>query len=143
MQNLLDLLRRQLRINRSKNLLNVEIEGMLEIDPLFLAAMEECAASTAPADRRFEMKMAASAARLFTERIYGINQYVQIGRNDRRRLQQIYLESWQELRRSGDVEATLRDLHFPRIKGFVESLYPSELRSALRKPLSIGRVTCS
>jgi|GEM_PF-2300130 len=146
MQNFFKLLRRQLDANRSKNLLNANAQRLLDVDALFLAAVEEL--SEGPCESipdSIIKKVASNAAALFIERIYSINQYVQIDPKGRRALEQIYMDSWQELcqNRSRPAEDLLRNFHFRRIRNFVESLYPESLRAGLSSSIEVGNVVCN
>lgn len=143
MRDLREILHRQFGINRSKNLLNPESELFLELDPMFLAAMERATCEqTARFDDGLLVELADTAADLFVEHIYALNQYIQINRKERERLRQIYLGTWGELARTHSVEATLRTYHYPHVRQFIESLYPASLRTALRSPTELGAAPC-
>ena len=144
MRNLREVMQRQFRVNRRKNLLNPESERFLQVDPIFLAAMEEASREdTPPFAEGLLAELAATAADLFVEQVYSLNQYIQISPEDLERLRRIYLGTWGELARTHSVETTLRTHHFPQIRQFIETLYPTSLREALRSPSELGTTPCS
>ena len=137
-------LQRQLSLNEGKNLLHAEVGHLLEIDQIFLAALEELVSN--PKEQLSSDKlenMAEDAAASFASKIYAMNQYIQIDGHAKESLKQIYIESWQELVETQQVESTIRNHHYPRISAFVEAVYPESLSSGLRSAIELGRVPSS
>ncbi|HTX90849.1 MAG TPA: class I SAM-dependent methyltransferase [Anaerolineales bacterium] len=143
MQKFTDALLRQFRLNRSRNLLHTDVERLLEIDPTFLAALEDLLADPAAAAALQGDALAEQAAATLVERIYAVNQYIQVDERTRQRLKDIYVASWQELIESRDIEGTLRGFHYPRIQAVLEGLYPPALKEALRRIPTVNEVPCS
>jgi len=123
MQNLNRALHKQLSLNKGKNLLHSQVEQLIKLDPAFLAAMEELVTnpSATLSDQHID-ELAGNAADSLIERIYLINQYIQIDSKSRSLLASIYRESWRKLIESRDVESTLRNHHYSRLRAFVEGL---------------------
>ena len=137
-------LRNQLKRNESKNLLHAQVEQLLEIDPTFLAALEELLADAKASPANFNLdEIAADAASSFIDKIYAINQYIQIDNSAKQFLRQIYIQSWQKLSETRDIESTLRNDHYPRIRDFLTNLYPRSLAEAIQFSPTLNRVPCS
>ena len=137
-------LQRQLNLNEGKNLLHAEVGHLLEMDEIFLAALEELVSN--PKEQVSSDKLeslAENAAASFASKIYTVNQYIQIDRHARESLKRIYIESWQKLVETQQIESTIRNHHYPRIKAFVEAVYPESLSSGLRSAIELGRVPSS
>ncbi len=139
MKELLAALGRQIRRNRDRNLLSPDSAASLDIDPTFLAALEEAAGS-----RGGEMtsRLVAAAVEALVGQLYSINQYLQVTSEQRRELAAIYEETWREIRATGEVQSTLRALHHPRIRAWVAGLYPASLRKGLSAAPRVGTVIC-
>jgi hypothetical protein len=137
-------LRSQLKRNESKNLLHAQVEQLLEIDPTFLAALEELLAGAKANPANFNLdEIAADAASSFIDKIYAINQFIQVDNSAKQSLKQIYIESWQKLSETRDIESTLRNHHYPRISEFLAKLYPQALAEAIQFSPTLNRVPCS
>lgn len=144
MRKLAEAVARQLELNRTKNLLHPRAEHLLEIDAPFVAALEELLASPSDSIARFNVDdIAAEAARSLVDTIHGMNQYIQLGRGAKESLAAIYVQSWKRLVESRDVELTLRTHHYPRIREFMEKLYPETLKEALRSARELGQIPSS
>jgi hypothetical protein len=137
-------LERQLKLNESKNLLHIQVEQLIEIDPTFLAALEELLANSATGAPGFNLdEIATDAASALIAKIYAINQYIQVDSQAKQLLKQIYVQSWQKIIATRDIEATLRNDHYPEIKAYLAALYPQTLRDALQTSPNLGHVPCS
>jgi hypothetical protein len=143
LQKFTEALRRQFNLNRSKNLLNADVESLLEIDGTFLAALEELLADPAAASALQGDDLAGQAAATLVERIYAVNQYIQVDELTWRALKQIYIQSWRKLIESRDIEGTLRGFHYPQIQAVLEGVYPPALKEALRRIPTVHEVPCS
>ena len=134
-------LQKQLDLNERKNLLHAGVAQLLEVEPTFLAALEELLSSPTDAMPANTLEaVCAKAADSFIAKIHSLNQYIQIDRYAKDRLKAIYKESWQKLVETKEVESTLRTHHYPRIKSFIESLYPNSLAGQLQSAPQLGRV---
>jgi hypothetical protein len=137
-------LQRQLKLNERKNLLHAEVQQMIEIDTTFLAALEELLMDTSAGAEHFDLdKLSADAASALIDRIYTVNQYIQIDNEAKQSLKAIYVQSWQKLAKTRNIESTLRNDHYPRIKAFLAQLYPSGLAKALQNSPTLNFVPCS
>jgi len=137
-------LRRQLGLNDGKNLLRADSAQLLEIDGTFLAALEELVSG--PGDSLSDEivdAMATDVAAAFIEKIYALNQYVHLDGQAKEALKQIYVDSWHNLVESRRLESTLRDQHYPRIRHFLASHYPTALEEGLRSARRLARVPSS
>jgi hypothetical protein len=144
MQKLDQALACQLNLNQTKNLLHSEAERLLEIDPTFVAAIEELLGSPADEGDKFEVdEIAAAAADSLIDRILTINQYIQLDGEARKALVDIYVGSWRKMVETTDIEQTLRTYHYPQLQSFLEDLYPETLREALRSATDVGQVPSS
>jgi hypothetical protein len=87
-------------------------------------------------------ELSMEAASGLIERIYAVNQYIQVDARARKALAEIYAQSWRDLIGTPDVESVLRKRHYPRIKAWLGTLYPETMRDALASSPTIGRVPC-
>jgi hypothetical protein len=135
-----DPLLRQLDINTDKNLLYDGLDRIMEIDPLFLAALEDArTGADAPA---LEVS-AEHAARTLVERMHAVNQFVTVDGAALGALTDIYRRTWEALRSGGDIGATLRRMHYPALRHWIAGVYPKEIAEGLRHTPLVGKVTCS
>ena len=138
--NLIDALRRQLGRNSRANLLHPDITRLLEIDPIFLAALEEALALPEPnVQARDLAKVAASA---LIDRVYITNQFIQISSQAKETLEGTYLRTWEHLIETKDIESCLRNFHYPRLAEWIGELYPESLKRDLAFNAQIGQVSC-
>ena len=144
MRNLDRALQNQQTLNERKNLLHSQAEQLMELDPTFLAALEELITSPTIhlSDTQLD-EISTYAANALIERIYSTNQYIQIDSTSRALLSSIYRESWLKLKESNDIELTLRDHHYPRLRSFLGGLYPQSISDSLRSTVALGQVTSS
>ena len=90
-------LQKQLDLNERKNLLHAGVAQLLEVEPTFLAALEELLSSPTDAMPANTLEaVCAKAADSFIAKIHSLNQYIQIDRYAKDRLKAIYKESWQK-----------------------------------------------
>jgi hypothetical protein len=137
-------LQQQLDLNRTKNLLYAQLNQIIEIDPDFLAALEDLLASDkrSPAEQS-QPDNSAIAAHLLLERLYAINQFLQVDEQQVRELESIYRRTWQRIVTTQDIRATLRDYHYPELANWIARLYPQDFREQLRTSPTIGHVICA
>ena len=74
-------IKQQLEANRSKNLLYENVEQIMEIDPGFLAALEELLNATRGNNQpeNIPSEVVSFAAQALLKRLYAVNQYLNIG----------------------------------------------------------------
>jgi hypothetical protein len=136
-------LQRQIDLNKTKNMLYDQLGQIIEIDPDFLAALEELLTSHEKAFSEQELQdTISSAARLLLKRLYAINQFLQIDEQKMRLLEGIYLRTWQRIVETKNVQATLKDYHYPELADWISSSYPQSFLEPLRSSPTIGHVIC-
>jgi hypothetical protein len=135
-----DPLLRQFDINADKNLLYDRLERIMEIDPLFLAALEEARTGT---DAHAQEAADMHAARTLVERMRAVNQFVAVDGEALNALTRIYGRTREALRDGGDIGSILRAVHYPALRRWMAGVYPRELAEGLRGSPRIGRVACS
>ncbi len=142
-QRLIDLVRRQFDLNRARNLLHPDAEELLEVDPLFVASLEQMSTAHDPdAPDTSLLELSERAANLFVERLYALNQYFQIGERTRKEIARIYYDSARKILASSDIISTIRQFHYPKLKRLVESICPRRLADTLRAHPELNPVTC-
>ncbi len=136
-------IQQQLKLNQTKNLLHSDISLLLDIEPTFLAALEEALKTPEPLLlKEHLMRLVSFTAESLIEKIYSINQYLQVDRSSRESLQEIYLLAWEELFASKDVEKTLRSCLYPLLAEWIRKLYPDGIKAAIAAKPEIGSVVC-
>ncbi len=132
---------RQLERNKDKNILHDQIEHSMELDPLFLACLEDMAESVAPQrDQRIQKEMVSFAAISLIERLYAVNQYIQVNPDQARALEETYASTWERITETRDIPKVLKSFHYPKLRTWVAQLYPESLRTALRSIAGLGHV---
>jgi len=140
-QSLEDSINRQLKVNRSKNLLNVNVEQIMDIDPSFLAALEKLLDATAgEKQNEVSVEIVAYAAQALIKRIHAVNQYIRVSNRQMEELQEIYKQTWQAMQQTGNVRVALRDIHYPALSQWLSPLYPKAFRKQLRYQSEVGHV---
>ncbi len=136
-------IQRQLKLNQAKNLLHSDISRLLDIEPTFLAALEEALRTPEPLLHKEHLsRLISFAAESLIERIYSINQYLQVSQSSRESLQEIYLLTLGKLLVSKDVEKTIRNCHYPLLAEWIRKLYPDGIKAAMASKPGIGSVVC-
>ncbi len=74
--------------------------------------------------------------------ILSVNQYIQISPEQRSAVEQIYRNSWENLKQSKDIKNTLFKVHYPRLAEWLMSLYPSHFPDALQFQTSLNKLIC-
>jgi len=136
-------LQQQLDLNKSKNMLYARLGQIIEIDPGFLAALEELL----PGDKKTFSEPAlqnaiSSASGMLLERLYSVNQFLQIDERKKHRLEGIYLHTWQRIVETGNIQATLMDIHYPALTQWIAGLYPLSFLEPLRDLPTLGHIVC-
>lgn len=136
-------LKRQIDANARKNMLYAELGQTMEIDPDFLAALEELLASDEDALTGPALRDAISAASsMVLQRLYSINQFIRVDEQNLRRLESIYLRTWRRIVETRDIQSALMDHHYPELASWIASLYPRSFLRYLRASPAIGHVVC-
>jgi hypothetical protein len=143
MQSIKNCIEQQIEINKSKNLLYASVEQVIELDPNFLAALEELLGSASgdslgcvPSD------VVSLAVQALLTKLYSINPYLRISPGEVEELEAIYQETWQGMLRTRDIRATLRERHYPQLSRWLAAVYPKEFLKYLRTSPLVGRVVC-
>jgi len=126
----------QLAVNQTKNLFFFKTEQSLEVEPGFLKVLQTMVnQSEIPADEVF-----AFTVRSVLDRIYAVNPYLRIGVPKIAELEQIYRQTFSQMKRTNDLRATLREVHYPALVSWLKSLYPPEFLKSLCFAPSISGV---
>lgn len=148
-------IQQQLEFNKSKNLLYAWVEQSIEIEPSFLGALEELLAAAAANQKSALTKQEADAAyqipadvlaftiQALLDKLYAINQYLRIERSKIAELEEIYRQTWRTMLRSGEIQATLKEYHYPQLSHWVATLYPQSFLEKLKSTPDIGHVVCA
>src|SRR6266545_5882515 len=118
-------LQQQIDRNQTKNMLYDQLGQIMEIDPDFLAALEELLVSDQQALSEPALQGAISfASEMLVRRLYSVNQFIQVGEQKKRQLESIYLHTWQRIFETKDIQGTLKEDHYPALTNWIASLYP-------------------
>lgn len=142
MKSMEDSIKQQLDANKSKNLLFENIQQSMNVAPSFLAALEESLNSNA-GDESEEVysEFISFTAKELVKRLYSINPYVRISKEDFGNLEQIYRQTWQRIVKTRTIKATLNEFHYPELSKWLAKLYPDEFQKFLKSSPDIGHVT--
>ncbi len=136
-------LRRQIDRNKTKNILYAQLSQIMEIAPEFLAVLEELLTSNPNALSHSARQSSASfASEILIKRLYTINQFIQVSEQKEHELENIYLRTWQRIVETKDIEAALKEHHYPELATWIASLYPQSFRQPLRSLPTVGQVVC-
>jgi len=143
MSSLQNSIEQQIESNASKNLLHDSVEQIIEIEPDFLAALEE-SLSTAPwiEAGRVPSNIVALAAQALVKKLYAVNQYLRVNQTSMEELENIYQGTWQVMLKTHDLESALRESHYPALSRWLASLYPEEFLEPLKEVPLVGHVVC-
>lgn len=132
----------QLEANRSRNLLYTHLSRIMQVEPGFLAALENLMDSS-PDDFSEEAfaALVSFTAKALIGRLVAINPYLRISPDQVIGLEDIYRQTWQVMKESGDIQATLQVFHYPRLSGWIAALYPKKFRESLQFSEAVGQVT--
>jgi hypothetical protein len=136
-------IQQQLDLNKTKNMLYDRLGQIIEIDPDFLAAMEELLSNNEKGFPESALQETIlSASRMLFKRLFLINQFIQIDEQKTRVLEDIYLRTWRKIIETKNIQATLMDYHYPELTNWITSLYPQSFLEPLRASPTIGHVVC-
>jgi hypothetical protein len=135
-------IKQQLEANRSKNLLYENVEQSMEIDPGFLAALEELLNSSRGENKpeNISPEVIAFAAQALLKKLYSVNQYLSVSDEKVGELKEIYRQTWLTMLKTGNVRTVLRQVHYPALASWVAALYPKEFRKRLKYSPEVGHV---
>jgi SAM-dependent methyltransferase len=136
-------LHQQIELNKTKNMLYARLGQIIEIDPDFLAALEELLAGDPASFSKSALQSSVSfASELLIKRLHVINQFIQVSELKKRELAGIYRRTWQRIVGTKNIQATLKDHHYPELANWIASLYPEGFRKHLRDLPTVGQVVC-
>lgn len=142
MQSIDVLIKQQLEVNKSKNLLFENVTQIMNVEPSFLAALEELLNSNI-GDKSEEVhsEFISFAAKELVKRLYSINPYLRVSKVQVGNLEQIYRRTWQRMIKTGNIKTTLNEFHYPELSKWLATLYPEKFQQSLKFSSGIGRVT--
>jgi hypothetical protein len=142
MKSIEDSIKHQMDRNRSKNLLFANAAQIMTIDSSFLAALEEFVNHGMPEETAGGYsELIAFTVQEFIKRLHSINPYLRIDEKQIAALRQIYGKTWQRMRSTKNVTATLDEFHYPELSKWLAILYPDALQEGLRGSPDVGKVT--
>ena len=135
-------IKQQLDGNKSKNLLFEDVKQIMNVDPSFLAALEELLSSDiSEKSEEIYSEFVSFAAKELVKRLYAINPYLRIGDAQIRDLEHIYRQTWQRMKETRNVKATLNASHYPELSKWIATLYPEEFQKSLKLSSDLSHVT--
>jgi len=135
-------IKQQLDANKSKNLLFEDVKQIMNVDPSFLAALEELLNSNiSEKSEELYSEFVSFAAKELVKRLYAINPYLRIGNAQIRSLEHIYRQTWQRMTETRNVKTTLNAFHYPELSKWIATLYPEEFQKSLKLSSDLGYVT--
>jgi len=135
-------IKQQLDVNNSKNLLFENAAQVMSIDSGFLAALEEYLKSDAGEQAEdIDSELVSFTTNEFIKRLHSINPYLRINKAQTENLQQIYRETWQRMRTTKAIKATLNEFHYPQLSQWLAKLYPEKFQKALKSASNVRHVT--
>ncbi len=143
MQSIENSIKRQLDVNKSKNLLFVNVEQIMDIEPGFPVALEELLDSTlSDKPESISSEIVSFAAQSLLKNLYSVNQYLRISNQKVEELEKIYLQTWRTMIRTKNIQTVLREHHYPELSRWLATLYPKEFRKRLRFSPVVGNLVC-
>jgi hypothetical protein len=143
MQSIESSIKRQLDVNKSKNLLFVNVKQIMDIEPSFPVALEELLDSTLRGKpESISSEIVSFATQAFLKNLYSVNQYLRISDQKVKELEKIYLQTWQIMIRTRNIQIVLREYHYPELSRWLATLYPKEFRKSLKLLPLVGSLVC-
>ncbi len=143
MNKLVVAIRRQIELNKTKNMLYARLGQVIEIDPTFLVVLEELVAKDAETMSDLALQDAVSfASKTLINRLYSINQFLQIEEEKAHDLESIYLHTWKKIIATKDIHSTLKNYHYPALARWIASLYPKHFVKRLQWLPTVGHLVC-
>ena len=133
----------QLSTNRGKNLLYFHPEKLFEVNSGFVSQLKDIADTGVPEEyeHNFEYFVSQAVDKLVRE-VLLINQYIQITPDKLAEAENIYRNTWKQIKQRGDIEKVLMETHFPSLGRWISSLYPDELAIPMRQHKFLNNVVC-
>ncbi len=142
MQSIDVLIKQQLDVNKSKNLLFENVTQIMNVEPSFLAALEELLNSnTGDKSEEIHSEFISFAAKELVKRLYSINPYLRVSKVQVANLEQIYRRTWQRMIKTGNIKTTLNEFHYPELSKWLATLYPEKFQQSLKFSSGVGHVT--
>jgi len=137
-----DRIQGQLQTNRAKNLFFKNVQQIMEIDPGFLAALEELlSAEDNQVEDEGHSKFITFTTQETVKRLLSINPYLRMDSRQIEGLKEIYRRSWQTIQQTKDVKTTLKEFHYPELSKWLASLYPEEFQKSLKNVSTVNSLT--
>jgi hypothetical protein len=134
-------IKQQLLANRSKNLLFENARQIMDTKPGFLAALEELLnAKNEDIPENIHTEIVSFTANELVKRLLSVNPYLGINDQHLEELKGIYLQTWQTMKRTGDIQRTLKEFHYPELSKWLALLYPEKFRNILKDASTVGSV---
>jgi hypothetical protein len=135
-------IQQQLDINKLKNLLFENATQIMNIDSIFLAALEEYLNyDVSKKAEDVSSELVSFTTNEFVKRLYSINPYLRVSKVQIENLKQIYRETWQMMKKTKSIKETLNEFHYPQLSQWLATLYPEKFRDVLKLSSSVGNVT--
>jgi hypothetical protein len=142
MQSIKVSIKQQLDVNKSRNLLFENITQIMNVEPSFLAALEELLNSNLSDQSADAYEDVVSfTAKELVKRLHSINPYLQVGQAHVEDLEQIYRQTWQIIKETRDIKTTLNEFHYPELSKWLTTLYPENLQSLRKSSASVSPLT--
>ena len=135
-------LQRQMDLNQTKNMLYAQLDRIIEIDPDFLAALELLINDKQALSELALRDSISFASSMLLNRLYSINQFLQVDEQQVQILEDIYRRTWRKIVETKNIQATLEAHHYPELAGWIADLYPADFLDHLKKSPTIGCVVC-
>jgi len=142
MQSIAVLIKQQLDINKSRNLLFENAPRIMSIEPSFLAALEELLNSNSSGKSKdVYLEFIPFATNELVKRLYSVNPYLRVSKAQVENLEKIYQKIWQIMIKTGNVRTTLNEFHYPELSKWLATLYPKKFQEFLKLSPSVGHIT--
>lgn len=114
----------------------------MNIDSSFLAALEEFLnQGLSDQPENVHSDLVSFTTEEFVRHVYSINPYLHVSQEQIESLKRIYTETWQRMKQTKNITATLSEFHYPELSKWLATLYPEKFQEVLKDSSGIGRVT--
>jgi hypothetical protein len=142
MQSIKNSIQQQLNVNKSKNLLFENTPQIMNIDASFLVALEEFVNhGMRDTSEDAYAELVSFTTHEFVRHLYSINPYLRINHVQIETLKRIYGETWQRMKQTKNITATLNEFHYPELSKWLATLYPKKFQKLLKSSSDVGKVT--
>ncbi len=136
-------LQRQIDLNKSKNMLYTHLDQTIEIDPDFLAVLEELCSKDGENFPETTLQNAVSfTSKVLLKRLYSANQFLQIDEKKMHDLERIYRHTWKKILKTKNIYSSLKNYHYPALTRWIAGLYPESFVEQLKSTPVVGHVFC-